>query len=263
MKAASEVWCKLPKKAPAAGRPQQDQLVLGADHDHANHGAYAVAQDERRFAADAVRNQARGHRGYGTGDEAYHEAQANERYVESSGQQVQVEEHRERAVDHVHADYVQHVQVGVAAELARSGHVVAGVALGRLGQRRGNSVVDHRCASSLRRAQTAGRANRSGRASGAGDGNRTHVACLEGTGSTIELLPRSFSIAGMGRVSQSAALRHGYSALVGGTEEPGLSECEGAVGCLRVRKTANSVVFCTVLHYFAPRHSCESYWERP
>ena len=46
------------------------------------------------------------------------EAGADEGDVVADREQVEVQQHVERPVDHVHANYMDHVQVGVAAELA-------------------------------------------------------------------------------------------------------------------------------------------------
>ena len=77
------------------------------------------------LATDAVGDQPGGKGSGGAGDEADHEAGADEGDVVADGEQVEVQQHVERAVDHVHANYVDHVEVGVAAELPRFVAVVA------------------------------------------------------------------------------------------------------------------------------------------
>ena len=185
IKAASDVWCKLPKNAPRAGH-------------HSRMSSLWVLIITRPMTApmpsprmkDALRPMRSDTRPAGMAVTALAMKPIISRrpmkvMSESDGQQVEVEQHREGAVDHVHADDVQHVQVGVAAELPRPGRVVAHVVLGGLGT--GRRTANNRPCSRLLPSRRPGRQPR--RASGAGDGNRTHVACLEGTGSTIELLP--------------------------------------------------------------------------
>ena len=98
------------------GEHQQERLVACADGDDADYRANTVAEYERRFATNTIGQEPGRDGGDGPCDETDEQSQSDKTDVEPDGKQVQIEEDVERAVDHVHADDMDYVQVGVTAE---------------------------------------------------------------------------------------------------------------------------------------------------
>ena len=106
-------------------RYQDHRLVQYGDLNQCENRPASIVDDEPPSPVDPVTKPSGRHRGQSSGDSLYQQPQSDELDREPGGQEVEVEDDFPCPVDDVHAEDVQQIEPGVAAEKPHRGDVSA------------------------------------------------------------------------------------------------------------------------------------------